>query len=152
MQTKESAGEIVITGAAGFIGSALVGFLNANGFENLILVDDFSRVDKIPNLEGKKFTVKIDREEFFQWASARLSPVTFFFHIGARTDTTEFDYSIHYRLNLEYSQKVWHYCSLSRVPLVYASSAATYGNGDAGYEDSHDLLGNLKPLNAYGLP
>jgi len=142
---------IVVTGAAGFIGSCLVEFLNEKGFDNLILVDDFSREDKQPNLADKKFLSKIEREEFFDWLHERKPAIDFFFHIGARTDTTEFNYSIHQHLNVEYSQKVWDYCTVHNVPLVYASSAATYGAGEFGYDDNHDLPEKLKPLNPYGI-
>jgi ADP-L-glycero-D-manno-heptose 6-epimerase len=151
MQTKDSAGDIVITGAAGFIGSCLAGYLNERGFGNLIGVDEFSRKDKIPNFKEKKFIARIEREDFFEWSLTQKSRIAFFFHIGARTDTAEFDYSIHRRLNLEYSEKVWDFCALRKIPLIYASSAATYGNGDSGYEDSHKILSDLKPLNAYGI-
>jgi ADP-L-glycero-D-manno-heptose 6-epimerase len=142
---------IVVTGAAGFIGSCLVGFLNEKGFSNLILVDDFGREDKNPNLEGKKFMACVEREYFFEWLFRNPINVDFFFHIGARTDTTEFNYIIHQHLNVEYSKKVWHYCTVHYIPLVYASSAATYGSGEAGYEDNHELISILKPLNAYGI-
>jgi len=142
---------IVITGAAGFIGSCLVGFLNEKGYSNLILVDDFSRQDKNPNLDGKKFTVKVEREEFFEWTFKNRPSIDFIFHIGARTDTTEFDYAIHQHLNVEYSQKIWNYCTVQAIPLVYASSAATYGSGEWGYKDDHELSFQLKPLNPYGV-
>ena len=77
----------------------------------------------------------MDRDEFFNWLPSK--KVDFIFHIGARTDTTEFDYSIHEKLNVIYSQKVWQYCAAHNVPLVYASSSATYGAGELGYNDSH---------------
>jgi len=142
---------IVVTGAAGFIGSCLVGFLNAKGFNNIIVTDDFSRLDKTPNLEEKRFIAKIERESFFDWLKEKKPVIDFVFHIGARTDTAEFDYSIHQHLNVEYSQKVWRYCSANNIPLVYASSAATYGDGELGYNDDHELPFKLKPLNAYGI-
>jgi ADP-L-glycero-D-manno-heptose 6-epimerase len=148
MDRKE---QIVVTGAAGFIGSCLVGFLNEKGYEKLILVDDFSRADKVPNLEGKKYLAKVEREEFFEWLFRNKPELGFVFHLGARTDTTEFDYSIHQHLNVEYSQKIWNYCTVQNIPLVYASSAATYGAGELGYDDEHDLCHQLKPLNAYGV-
>jgi len=147
----EGKGFIVVTGAAGFIGSCLVGFLNDKGYENLLLVDDFSRADKEPNLAGKKFVDKIERETFFVWLKEKAPSIDFVFHIGARTDTTEFDYSVHEHLNVEYSQKIWNYCSTNNVPLVYASSAATYGAGELGYKDDHELSFQLKPLNPYGV-
>lgn len=142
---------IVVTGAAGFIGSCLVGFLNEKGFNNLILVDDFSRADKQDNLKSKKFSVKIERETFWQWLAENKPKIDFVFHIGAKTDTTEFDYSIHQHLNVEYSQKLWNHCTIHNIPLVYASSAATYGSGELGYTDSHDIVHALKPLNPYGV-
>jgi len=142
---------IVVTGAAGFIGSCLVGFLNRHGHSNLILVDEFGRADKAPNLQGKLFDHTIEREVFFDWLAANKPAIQFVFHIGARTDTTEFDYSIHEHLNVEYSRKIWDYCTRAGVPLVYASSAATYGAGELGYDDDHALIPQLKPLNAYGI-
>ena len=142
---------IVVTGAAGFIGSCLVGYLNQHGFNDLILVDAFGEPEKEPNLAGKVFAEKVEREVFFEWLAERKPAVSFVFHIGARTDTTEFDYSIHERLNVEYSQKIWEYCTREGIPLVYASSAATYGAGELGYDDRHDLPFELKPLNAYGI-
>ena len=142
---------IVITGAAGFIGSCLVSFLNEAGYDNLILVDDFSSEDKEPNLAGKKFFKKIEREIFFEWLRDENPPIDFIYHIGARTDTTEFDYSVHEHLNVDYSKKIWDYCSEKSVPLVYASSAATYGAGELGYEDDEKTIKQLNPLNPYGI-
>jgi ADP-L-glycero-D-manno-heptose 6-epimerase len=136
---------IVVTGAAGFIGSCLVGFLNEKGFEQLILVDEFSRVDKVNNLKGKKFSHQVERDDFFHWLEQKKPSISFIVHLGARTDTTEFDYAVHERLNLEYSQRVWDYCMIKRIPLVYASSAATYGSGDLGYSDNHELPFQLEP-------
>ncbi|HVS95354.1 MAG TPA: ADP-glyceromanno-heptose 6-epimerase [Puia sp.] len=148
--TEEKA-YIVVTGAAGFIGSCLAGWLNGQGHTDLILVDAFGRADKAPNLEGKKYSVMVERENFFDWLERERPAVRAFYHIGARTDTTEFDYSIHEHLNVEYSRKVWTYCSEQGIPLVYASSAATYGGGEYGYDDRHDIVRHLKPLNAYGI-
>lgn len=142
---------IVVTGAAGFIGSCLVGYLNQQGYHNIIISDDFNRDDKLKNYVGKKYDVQVDREDLFEWLQADHVKVDFFFHLGARTDTTEFDYSIHEKLNVVYSKKVWQYCTDKKVPLVYASSAATYGSGELGYTDSHDIIDKLEPLNAYGV-
>ena len=141
---------IIITGAAGFIGSCLVGFLNEMGFENLILVDEFENEEKELNLLHKKYTVRVERENFFEWVSKEKPVVNFVFHLGARTDTTEFNYAIHQHLNVEYSQKMWNYCTINGIPLVYASSAATYGDGKLGYNDNHEVIDSLKPLNPYG--
>lgn len=141
---------IVITGAAGFIGSCLADYLNQKGFTNLILVDDFSREDKISNLTGKVYSEKIERESFFEKILADETLIHFVFHIGARTDTTEFDYKVHQHLNVDYSKKIWDYCTTHGIPLIYASSAATYGSGELGYNDNHDMVPLLKPLNPYG--
>jgi len=141
----------MVTGAAGFIGSCLVSYLNQKGITNLILVDDFSCAIKFPNLEHKIFKKKIEREDLFKWLSAENPSIDGIFHIGARTDTTEFDYTIHQYLNVEYSQKIWDYCNRNSVPLIYASSAATYGSGKMGYKDDHEMVYKLQPLNAYGV-
>jgi ADP-L-glycero-D-manno-heptose 6-epimerase len=141
---------IIITGAAGFIGSCLVRKLNDEGFRDLILVDDFSRHEKDNNLEGKIFTAKIERDLFIEWLKENHRFVQFVFHIGARTDTTEFNTEIFNRLNLHYSINVWKVCVEFGLPLVYASSAATYGAGEFGYDDSHEVIEQLKPLNPYG--
>src|SRR6201991_1049728 len=142
---------IVVTGAAGFIGSCLTGYLNQQGYRDLILVDEFGEAEKAPNLEGKEFAFQVERESFFNWLEEKQPRIGFVFHIGARTDTTEFDYSIHEHLNVEYSKKIWAYCTAHGIGLVYASSAATYGAGERGYDDRHGLELELKPLNPYGI-
>ncbi|MFN8308295.1 MAG: ADP-glyceromanno-heptose 6-epimerase [Ferruginibacter sp.] len=142
---------IIVTGAAGFIGSCMVSYLNRQGFEQLILVDEFDDEEKELNLLHKKYIVRVEREDFFGWVQKEKPVVDFVFHLGARTDTTEFDYSVHQRLNVEYSQKMWNYCAMHNIPLVYASSAATYGEGELGYDDSHDIIEQLQPLNPYGI-
>lgn len=141
---------IIITGAAGFIGSVLAGKLNQEGMHDLVLVDDFSRKDKENNLGNKKFRLKIPRNQFFKWFKNNLNSISFAFHIGARTDTTEFDQNVFNELNLNYSKEVFSICSESRIPLIYASSAATYGMGEMGYSDDHSLIPRLQPLNPYG--
>lgn len=141
---------LVITGAAGFIGSYLVGFLNQKGFQNLILVDDFERTEKAVNLAGKQYLHRIARKDFFRWVSETAPQIDGIFHLGARTDTTEMNYEVHRVLNLEYSQKIWELCVQDAIPLVYASSAATYGAGENGYSDNHEIVENLSPLNPYG--
>lgn len=141
---------IVVTGAAGFIGSCLVSRLNEAGYEDIVVVDDFSKSEKKNNLIGKTLTAKVGRSDFFKWLEDFGSQVDFIFHIGARTDTTEFDKSIFDELNVEYSQMIWKACVKFNIPLVYASSAATYGLGEYGYKDDHELIGKLAPLNPYG--
>jgi ADP-L-glycero-D-manno-heptose 6-epimerase len=141
---------IIVTGAAGFIGSCLVGKLNNEGFEDIVLVDDFSKPEKQKNLENKKYSLKVDRKNFFHWLDENEHLVQFIFHIGARTDTTEFNVSIFDELNLNYTKHIWKSCVKYGLPLVYASSAATYGLGEFGYEDNHSIIKKLKPLNPYG--
>jgi ADP-L-glycero-D-manno-heptose 6-epimerase len=141
---------IIVTGAAGFIGSCLVSYLNEKGHENLLLVDEFDDETKELNLLHKKYTARIERENLFEWLQVEKPSVSFVFHLGARTDTTEFNYAIHQHLNVEYSKKIWNYCTINNVPLVYASSAATYGDGAFGYDDDHAIIEKLKPLNPYG--
>lgn len=142
---------IIVTGAAGFIGSCMVGYLNEKGYHNIIIVDDFNEPDKISNYSDKEFNLQMERVELFEWLEKNPVKVDFIFHLGARTDTTEFDYSIHEKLNVEYSKKIWEYCTEKNIPLVYASSAATYGNGELGYSDSHEIVDELQPLNPYGV-
>jgi ADP-L-glycero-D-manno-heptose 6-epimerase len=116
-----------------------------------VAVDDFSRADKEPNLAGKTLSAKVDRKDFFTWLDANEKLVQFIFHLGARTDTTEFNTAIFDELNLHYSQRMWEACVKYGIPLVYASSAATYGDGELGYSDQDDTLSyQLKPLNPYG--
>ena len=141
---------IAITGAAGFIASCLAAKLNEAGYNDLVLVDDFSRDDRRANYEGKRYTALVHRDAFPEWLEANENQMQFVFHLGARTDTTEFDRGIFDRLNLDYSKRVWDICTRFAIPLVYASSAATYGMGEHGYNDAHDDVTKLKPLNPYG--
>jgi ADP-L-glycero-D-manno-heptose 6-epimerase len=141
---------IVITGSAGFIGSCLVSKFNAEGISDLVLVDNFSKKEKENNLEGKKFLEKVERDVFQDWFMQHKEDVKHVLHIGARTDTTEFDKSIFDKLNVEFSKAIWKLCTENKIPLIYASSAATYGLGEHGYADDESKLDLLKPLNPYG--
>lgn len=141
---------IIITGAAGFIGSNFVRFLNDNNFTDLILVDHFNNEEKLKNISNKKYTEKIDRKDFFNWLEANEQYAQFVIHLGARTDTTETDTAIFNELNRDFSQKLWKQCTLYQIPLIYASSAATYGNGEFGFSDDHDVCQKLSALNEYG--
>jgi ADP-L-glycero-D-manno-heptose 6-epimerase len=143
---------IIVTGAAGFIGSCLVKKLNLMGFEDLHLVDDFSKTWKMGNLENKKYRMKTERSAFLSWFDQHAAEVEFVFHIGARTDTTEFNMEIFHDLNINYSKKIWQICAQHAIPMVYASSAATYGDGQFGYSDEDpELSFHLQPLNPYGV-
>jgi ADP-L-glycero-D-manno-heptose 6-epimerase len=141
---------IVVTGAAGFIGSCLISRLNEEGISDIIAVDDFSKTEKEANLRDKNLLYKIERSVFENWLKSHSSEVEFIYHIGARTDTTEFNKAIFDELNVNYSKMIWEICTKENIPLVYASSAATYGLGEFGYEDSHEIISKLKPLNPYG--
>ena len=141
---------IIVTGAAGFIGSVLIGRLNSEGFNAIVAVDDFSHEAKKANLLGKKITEFVHRDNLIEWIAANQQEIEFVFHIGARTDTTEFDTNIFDKLNLHYTQALWKACCEFQLPLVYASSAATYGLGELGYTDDESLIPQLKPLNPYG--
>ncbi|MDD5507416.1 MAG: ADP-glyceromanno-heptose 6-epimerase [Bacteroidales bacterium] len=141
---------IVVTGAAGFIGSCMVNKLNNKGHKELIVVDDFSRSLKNNNINHKTFLEQVPRDQFFGWLRDHRTDVQFIIHLGARTDTTESDKRIFQELNLDYSKSLWDLCSEFRIPLIYASSAATYGLGELGYDDAHELVPRLRPLNPYG--
>lgn len=141
---------IVITGAAGFISSCLISKLNDNGFTDIVAVDDFSNNLKLRNWNTKKIRCTLERKLFFDWLKDNQQQVEFIFHLGARTDTTEFNKQIFDELNLNYSKAIWHACVQYHIPLVYASSAATYGSGEFGYNDNESLIPQLKPLNPYG--
>lgn len=141
---------IVITGAAGFIGSCLLNRLNNKGHHNIIIADDFSNPLKNKNIQGKAFIEQVHRNDFFKWLDSNHKNVTFVYHLGARTDTAEFNRNLLDELNLNYSKKMWEACTKHKLPFIYASSAATYGAGENGYKDDHDIVFKLKPLNPYG--
>lgn len=142
---------IVITGALGFIGSCLVKKLNAEGHtDNLMVVDDFYKDHKEYNLDRKQIREWVHRDIFLDIFEKVPSQIDFVFHLGARTDTALQDKAIFKKLNLDYSKSIWKICARHQIPLIYASSAATYGNGKKGYKDDHDIVNSLKPLNPYG--
>ena len=141
---------IVVTGAAGFIASNVAEMLNHNGFNDLVLVDDFSRAERKNNYKDLSFVELVDRDTFFEWFKNNNKNIEFIIHLGARTDTTEFDYNVFQKLNVDYTLGIWRACVEYQIPLIYASSAATYGMGELGYEDRHDIVCDLKPLNPYG--
>ncbi|MBM3405138.1 MAG: ADP-glyceromanno-heptose 6-epimerase [Bacteroidetes bacterium] len=141
----------ILTGAAGFIGSCLLNKLNNKGIKDIVIADDFSRDDKSPNYVRKKFLEKVDRQMLIPWLDKHYGDISCILHIGARTDTTEFNMDVLNRLNLDYSKGIWNACVKYQIPLIYASSAATYGLGDKGFSDDHDLPFRLEPLNPYGI-
>jgi len=141
---------IVVTGAAGFIGSCLIARLNADNFRAIIAVDNFEATEKEENLRGKAVQEMVPRESFISWLDQNGEGVEFIFHIGARTNTAEFDRALLRELNTDYSKQIWKRCVDYQIPLVYASSAATYGLGELGYDDDPAIIPNLAPLNPYG--
>ena len=150
MNTAHTA-NIVVTGAAGFIGSQMSRWLNRQGYENLVLADDFGVEEKRSNWENLQYLHLVERQTLQEWLEREPRDIALIIHLGARTDTTEFNYEIHRELNIEYSQMLWQYCTGQRIPYLYASSAATYGDGSLGYTDDHELPFRLQPLNPYGV-
>lgn len=99
----------------------------------------------------EKFAEIVERYNLFEWLAAKQPNIQIVIHLGARTDTTEFNYAIHEELNVQYSKDLWQYCTANQIPLIYASSAATYGAGELGYNDDHAVVEKLHPLNPYGV-
>ena len=141
---------IVITGGAGFIGSCVVKHLNNKGMNNLIIVDDLGKDEKWKNLVGKKFVEIIATQSFFKWRGGRESDIEAFIHLGACSSTVEKDAGFLLENNYRFSINLAEYALENEHRFIYASSAATYGDGSNGFSDDHDLLESLKPLNMYG--
>lgn len=140
----------IITGAAGFIGSCMLSKLNNESIEDIIIVDDFSHQERKANYETKKYLKEIDREDFVDWFKDNAKDVEVVFHLGARSSTTGKDWETYLKLNLNYSKSLWNICAENSIPFIYASSAATYGAGEIGYDDDLSKIKDLKPLNLYG--
>ena len=110
----------IITGAAGFIGSVLGRELSDSGMDNIIAVDDFSKKEKEKNFTGRKYADFIHREDLLNFLSSYKKDIAAVFHIGARTDTTEFNVEIFNKLNLNYTKELWIFCSQNNIPFIYA--------------------------------
>ncbi len=141
---------IIITGAAGFIGSCLITKLNQENFNAIVAVDRFNNPEKEKNLANKRIWERVEQDSFFDWLEKNFEEVEFIFHLGAHTDTTETDWEKLQKENITYSQQIWNACVSYQIPLVYASSAATYGDGKFGFSDQEDRIDLLRPRHAYG--
>jgi ADP-L-glycero-D-manno-heptose 6-epimerase len=142
---------ILVTGAAGFIGSVIVKELNARGLEDLLLCDHFGSAEKWKNLRGLKYESFVMVEDLFNhpiWKKP--GSLKAIYHMGACSDTTELNMDFLYKNNTEFTNKLLTLATAKNIPIVYASSAATYGAGEQGYSDDHKGIPKLKPLNKYG--
>jgi ADP-L-glycero-D-manno-heptose 6-epimerase len=141
---------IVVTGAAGFIGSCTVKYLNEQGIDNLLLVDDVKKTEKWKNLLNKKCIDFISRHDLFKWLERKGDIVKAFIHLGACSDTLETDGNYLMENNFRYTVRLAEYAMQHGQRFIYASSAATYGDGVLGFSDDHSILEDLQPLNLYG--
>jgi len=138
----------IVTGGAGFIGSCIVRTLNDMGVDDIIIVDDIASTEKWKNISNKRFTEYVHKDRFIEKLHT-LEDVSCIIHMGACSSTTENDFDYLYINNFEYTEKLWNFCAEREIPFLYASSAATYGDGCLGFGDSMDIR-QLLPLNGYG--
>jgi len=139
---------LVVTGAAGFIGSNIIAALNATERDDVLAVDN-AGTQKSGQLDGLNFQRFLTKEELIDWLHDEVRGVTGIIHMGACSDTTVTDRDFVMKNNFEYTRKLWKFCKEHRKKFIYASSAATYGDGSLGYDDAMDIS-RLKPLNLYG--
>lgn len=147
---KVDDGLIVVTGGAGFIGSSVVRFLNDSGKKNIVVVDEFGVTEKWKNLVGKGILDIIEKKDFFSWLQGKESEISAFIHLGACSSTVETDASYLLDNNYRFTIKLAEYALKNNQRFIYASSAATYGDGTLGFTDDENNIESLKPLNMYG--
>ena len=140
---------IIVTGGAGFIGSCIVRSLNDNGFKDIIIVDNIKKTEKWKNLVNKDYIEYINRDDFLGRLDSFSGKVSHIIHMGACSSTTEKDFDFLYKNNYEYTKKLWNFSAKEKISFIYASSAATYGAGEFGFDDKGDIS-VLRPLNGYG--
>ena len=140
---------VIVTGGAGFIGSCVVRTLNDMGIEDITIVDHICETDKWMNMRNKRYTEYINRDEFLEKLPEYAGKVTHIIHMGACSATTEKNFDFLYKNNLEYTKALWNFCAENQISFIYASSAATYGDGCQGFDDRDDIK-RLRPLNGYG--
>ncbi|HLA96052.1 MAG TPA: ADP-glyceromanno-heptose 6-epimerase [Pyrinomonadaceae bacterium] len=141
--------KIIVTGGAGFIGSAVVWRLNELGYDDILIVDRMDETDKWKNLAPLRFADYIDADDFLD-RSPIFNDAKCIFHLGACSSTTESDSDFLIRNNFGYTKKLADFALWNKIRFIYASSAATYGDGSAGMNDGTDELNTLRPLNMYG--
>jgi ADP-L-glycero-D-manno-heptose 6-epimerase len=141
---------IIVTGGAGFIGSGVVRYLNNMGMNNIIIVDELRQTEKWKNLVGKQFVDVIPKSQLFSWLAGKEALIEAFIHLGACSDTLETDASYLLENNYRYSVRLAEYALTNGQRFIYASSAATYGDGSQGFIDDQEKLFDLQPLNMYG--
>lgn len=142
----------IVTGGAGFIGSAFVSFLNRQGISDIIIVDELGTTERWKNLLGKKFLAYYHKDSFIPALQNReiTLPITAIIHLGANSYTTERDMDHLFRNNVEYTRLLAEYALNNGIRFIYASSAAVYGDGKSGFSDADDLTPTFRPLNPYG--
>lgn len=139
---------IIVTGGAGFIGSCVVRSLNEAGRSDIVIVDNISETDKWMNMRNKKYIKYVHKSRFLEELPT-YENVEAIVHMGAQSSTTERDFDYLWENNFEYTKALWNYCAEKHISFIYASSAATYGDGSLGFNDRMDI-DKLLPLNGYG--